>query len=43
MNALGRVRLACKRFAQNIEEMSVLDIKDFEEMSVLAKKYFEET
>ena len=42
MNALGRVRLPCKRFAQNIEEMSVLDIKDFEETSVLDIKDFEE-
>ena len=29
------MRLACKRFAQNIEEMSVLDIKNFEEMSII--------
>lgn len=27
--------LARKRFIQNFEEMSVLDIKDFEEMSII--------
>ena len=36
------MRLACNRFAQNFEEMSVLGIKDFEEMSVLGIKDFEE-
>lgn len=42
MNALARARLPCKRFAQNIEEMSVLGIKDFEEMSIFRYNNFEE-